>query len=154
MTRDLSDENVDGRGSVRAEGHRCAYAQEVQSAARRGRGNEMMRLVNIALAIGLLATGAAAQSSGQTEGTVRGVVFTVDASATHAVVPAAKILLDGPIHLEAKSDSEGKFAFNPVPAGSYTITAQASGMTTQLSVTVIAGTVSEVALEMKIQAVV
>ena len=53
----------------------------------------MRRLVNIALAIGLLATGAAAQSSGQTEGSVRGVVFTVDASATRAVVPAAKISL-------------------------------------------------------------
>jgi len=114
----------------------------------------MMRLVNIALAIGLLATGAAAQSSVQTEGTVHGVVFTVDASATQAVVPAAQILLDGPIHLEAKSDSEGKFAFNPVPSGSYTITAQASGMTAQLSLTVMAGAVSEVALEMKIQAVV
>jgi len=111
----------------------------------------MMRLVNIALAVVLLAAGAAAQSSGQTEGTVRGVVFTVDASATQAVVPSAQILLDGPIHVEAKSDSEGKFAFNGVLPGFYTITAQASGMTTQQSVTVIGSVVSEVALEMKIQ---
>src|SRR5215475_4596830 len=104
----------------------------------------MMRLLNIALAIVLLATGAAAQSSGQTEGSVRGVVFTVNASATHAVVPAAQVSLDGPVHLEAKSDSEGKFAFNPVPSGSYTITAQASGMATRQSVTVMAGAVSEI----------
>jgi hypothetical protein len=114
----------------------------------------MMRFMNIALAIVLLATCAAAQSYRQTEGTVRGVVSTVDASATHAVVPAAQLSLDGPVHLEAKSDSEGKFAINVVPFGSYTITAQAPGMTTQQNVTVTAGAVSQIALEMKIQAIV
>ena len=72
----------------------------------------MTRLVNIALAIGLLATGASAQSSGQTEGTVRGVVFTLDSSATRAVVPAAQILLDGPIHVEAQSEDRKSTRLN------------------------------------------
>jgi len=80
--------------------------------------------MNIALSIVLLATCAAAQSSRQTVGTVRGVVFTVDVSTAHAVVRDAQISLDGPTHLEAKSDGEGRFAFNPVPSGSYEVTAQ------------------------------
>jgi outer membrane receptor protein involved in Fe transport len=81
------------------------------------------------------------------------VVFTVAANATHAAVPSAHISLDGPIHVEAASDSEGKFTFNEVPSGSYTITAQVPDMRTQQSVTVLAGAVSEIALEIKVQTV-
>jgi outer membrane receptor protein involved in Fe transport len=136
------------------ERHSLAYAREVHSSARRERENKMTRLVNVALIIGLLATCASAQGPGQTEGGVRGVVSAVDASARHAVVPAANISLDGPIHVKAKSDSEGKFAFGAVPSGSYTVTAQAPGMTAHQNVTVKAGAVSEITLEMKIQTVV
>jgi hypothetical protein len=111
------------------------------------------RIARIALAIGLLVTYAPAQSPGQTDGTIRGVVFTVDANGEHAVIPTAKISLDGPKHIEADTNSEGKFAFDSVPSGSYTITAQAPSMTTQQNVTVTAGAVSEIVLEMKIQTV-
>ena len=89
----------------------------------------MTRLVLTALAIGLLATYAFAQGPARTDATVRGVVFTVDASGARAVIPAAKVSLAGPVQIEAESDNEGKFAFNTVPSGSYTITAQAPGMT-------------------------
>lgn len=113
----------------------------------------MTRLIYISLALGLLATCASPQSPAWSDGTVRGVVFTVDASGGQVFVPAANVSLDGPIHVEAESNGEGKFAFTAVPTGSYTIIAQAPGMTTQQGVTVTAGTVSELALEMKIQTV-
>jgi outer membrane receptor protein involved in Fe transport len=113
----------------------------------------MTRLIFISLALELLAACAYPQSPASTDGTVRGVVLTIDASGAEAIVPAAKVSLDGPVHAGAESDSEGKFAFTAIPAGSYTITAKAPGMTTQQGITVIAATVSEVALEMKIQTV-
>jgi hypothetical protein len=106
-----------------------------------------------ALAIGLFAVAASAQDPKPTSGTVRGAVFTVNASGAHAVVPATRVALDGPVHLEAESDSEGKFAIDAVPPGSYTITAQAPGMTAQQSMTATAGAVSDIALEMKIETV-
>jgi len=114
----------------------------------------MTRLANAALAIGFLAVGAFAQDPKATDAVVRGEVFTVNASAAHAVVPAAKVTLDGPRHLEVESDSDGKFAFNAVPSGLYSLAALAPGMTTQQSVTVTAGAVSEVELQMKVQSVV
>jgi hypothetical protein len=81
------------------------------------------------------------------------VVFTLDASAAQAVVPAARVSLNGPIHRDAESDSQGRFDFDAIPFGSYTITAQAPGMTALQDVTVTTGTVSEIRLEMKIQSV-
>ena len=96
----------------------------------------MKRLVTIALATTLLPVCSFAQSPGSTVGTVRGVVFTVDESAAQAVVPAATVSLDGPIHVATASDGEGKSAFNGVPPGPYTITARAPGMRIQQSVTV------------------
>jgi hypothetical protein len=68
-------------------------------------------------------------------------------------VPATTVTLDGPVHIEAESDSEGKFSFDTVPSGSYTVTAQAPGMTALQSVTVTAGAISDIELEMKIQTV-
>jgi hypothetical protein len=79
------------------------------------------------------------------------VVFTLDASAARAVVPAAKVSLDGPIHRDVESDGQGKFDFDALPSGSYTITAQAPGMAALQGVTVTTGTVSEISLEMKVQ---
>jgi hypothetical protein len=113
----------------------------------------MTRPITIALATTLFAACASAQNSKTADGAAHGVVFTVGANATRSIVPAAKLSLDGPAHFEAESDSEGKFALNAVPSGSYTVTAQAPGMTTQQVVTVTAGAVSEIALEMKIQTV-
>jgi hypothetical protein len=111
------------------------------------------KLAGTAIIIGLLAACVSAQSTGPATGTVDGVVFTVDLNGGHAVVPIARISLDGPRHVEAESDSEGKFAFNAVPPGVYRITAQAPGLVTNRTIEVAAGGVSEIALEMKIQAV-
>jgi outer membrane receptor protein involved in Fe transport len=82
------------------------------------------------------------------------VVFTTEQDTAGSVVPGTKLSLDGPVHFEAESDLEGKFAFNTVPFGSYTITAQAPGLTATQTVEVRAGSVSQLELEMKVQAVI
>jgi hypothetical protein len=67
-------------------------------------------------------------------------------------VPAAKISLDGPVHLEVQTDNEGKFACNAVPPGSYKISAEATRLAATRDVVVTSAKVSEIALEMKIHA--
>jgi hypothetical protein len=114
----------------------------------------MTRFLNITLALGLFAASASAQVAvSPTDGSVRGEVFTVQAGGTHAIVPTAKVLLEGSIHLETESDGDGKFAFKAVPSGSYTISAQGLGLAGQEGLTVAAGATSEVELEMKVKAV-
>src|SRR6185369_8037571 len=107
----------------------------------------MTRFITLALAIELFVTCGSAQIPEKTTGTVRGVVVTLNASASPSAVPGTRVTLDGPVHAETESDSEGKIVLVTVPPGSYTITAQAPGMTTQQNVTVTAGAVSEVSLE-------
>ena len=111
------------------------------------------RLATIGFAWVLLPTFVLGQSPGPATGTVQGVVFTADADGGRSVVAAAKISLDGSSHIEAQSTSEGKFVLRAIPAGAYTITAQASGMAATLRIEVTAETVSEVELQMKLQAV-
>ena len=113
----------------------------------------MQKVASIALALGLIGACAFAQGGGQPNGAVQGLVFITDADGGRSVVPATKITLDGPAHIEVQSDNEGKFAFSTVPAGSYTITADTPGMGATQGVVVTAGAVSQVQLEMKLEAV-
>jgi len=110
------------------------------------------RLAQIVFAIGLLTIGASGQATGPATGTVQGLVFTADADGGRSVVPAAKISLDGPVHLKVQTDNEGKFACNAVPPGSYKVRAEATGLAATQNVEVTPATVAEIALEMKIQA--
>ena len=109
----------------------------------------------IAIALSLVLTAVHVLGQGKTEpsGSIQGVVFTREQDHARSVVPATKLLLDGPTHLETQSDPEGKFAFDAVPSGSYTITADAPGLTAIQSIEVQAGSVSQLELEMKLQAV-
>jgi hypothetical protein len=109
-------------------------------------------LAKIASAIGLLTMSAFAQCAGQVTGVVQGVVFSANADGSRSVVPAAKISLDGPTHIEARSDSKGRFTFDGVPPGSYRISAEAAELAATQNVLVAAATVSEITLEMKIHA--
>jgi hypothetical protein len=111
------------------------------------------KVASIALALGLIGACAFAQGGGQPNGAVQGLVFITDADGGRSVVPVTKITLDGPAHIEVQSDSEGKFAFSIVPAGSYTITANTPGMAATQSVVVTAGAVLQVQLQMKLEAV-
>jgi hypothetical protein len=111
------------------------------------------KVASIALALGLIGACAFAQGGGQPHGAVQGLVFITDADGGRSVVPVTKITLDGPAHIEVQSDSEGKFAFSIVPAGSYTITANTPGMAATQSAVVTAGAVLQVQLQMKLEAV-
>ena len=111
------------------------------------------RLATIASAWVVLANFALAQSRRPATGTVQGLVFTADADGGRSVLPGTRISLDGASHIETQSTPEGKFVLSAIPAGSYTITAQASGMAATQPIAVTAGTVSEVELQMKLQAV-
>jgi len=113
----------------------------------------MTRSMSIALAIGLLNSCAVAQGTGNTTGTVQGVVFTVGADTTHLVVPGTQVSLNGPAHIVTRSNSEGQFAFISVPPGAYTITGQAPGMSATQTIEVQAGAISRVKIELKIDVV-
>jgi hypothetical protein len=113
----------------------------------------MQKVASMALALGLIGACAFAQGAGQPTGAVQGAVFVADADGGRSVVPATKITLNGPTHIEGQSDNEGKVEFSTVPAGSYTITANIPGMAATQGVIVTAGAVSQVQLEMKLEAV-
>jgi outer membrane receptor protein involved in Fe transport len=113
----------------------------------------MQRFVTMALAFGLLTACALSQSAPQPGGSIEGVVFTTEQDHARSVVSGAKLMLDGASHLEAESDGQGKFEFGTVPAGPYTISAQAPGMVATQNLEVRAQSVSQLELEMKVQTV-
>ena len=111
-------------------------------------------VASIAFLLGLLlGTGALAQTKEPTAGAIQGLVFTIDPDGGRSVVPGTKILLDGSSHFEEESDAQGQFAFASVPPGNYALTANAPGLSATGTVAAIAGSVSEVSLEMKLVAV-
>jgi hypothetical protein len=93
----------------------------------------MQRVATSALAFGLLTACALGQSTPEPSGSIQGAVFTTEQDYARSVVPGTKLSLDGALHLEAEGDSEGTFVFSAVPVGSYTITAQAPGLTATTS---------------------
>jgi len=113
----------------------------------------MQRIVTLALAFGLLTGCALGQSKPEASGSIQGAVFMTEQDHARSVVPGTKLSLDGALHLEAESDSEGKFVFSTVPAGFYTITAQAPGLTATQNIEIRAGSDSRLELEMTVQAV-
>jgi len=107
----------------------------------------------LVLVIGLLdASVFAVDTKGET-GTVWGVVFTADADGGRSVVTGAKISLIGPATRETEADAAGKYLFDALPRGSYKLKAQAPGMVATRTVVIAVGTVSEAALEMKVDVV-
>ena len=113
----------------------------------------MQRVLMITIALALLIGCALGQSTPEPTGCIRGVAFTTEQDQARLVVPGTKILLDGPVHLEAESDGQGTFVFNSVPVGSYTLTAEAPGLTATQNVDVRSASVSQLDLEMKVQVV-
>ena len=111
------------------------------------------RLSIIGLACALLNGLALSQNAPQPGGSVQGLAFTTEQDHSRSVVPGTKVSLDGALHLEAESNSEGSFVFPDVPTGVYTVTAHAPGLTATRSVEVRSGSVSQLELEMKLQVV-
>jgi len=111
------------------------------------------RFPSIALAFGLLIGCALGQTAPEPNGSIQGVIFTTAQDNSRSLVPGTKLSLVGPVHLQTESDLEGKFAFDAVTPGSYTITADAPGLAATQEIEVRAGSVSKLELEVKLQAV-
>ena len=113
----------------------------------------MRTSIGIDLAILLLLGLGFAQGSSLALGSIRGDVFTKGTNGEPAVLPAARIVLRGPITKETESDTQGAFAIDGLPPGTYEIEANAPGLYAALAVEVRAGTSSTVPVEMNVAAV-
>ena len=107
----------------------------------------MRALTGIALAILLFLGLGFAQGSFPAPGSIRGEVFTKGTNGEPAVLPGARIVLRGPITKETESDTQGAFAIDGVPSGTYQIEANAPGLSGGLAVEVTPGKSSTVAIE-------
>ena len=113
----------------------------------------MRTSIGIALAILLLLGLGFAQGSSLALGSTRGDVFTKGTNGEPAVLPGARIVLRAPITKETESDTQGAFAIDGLPPGTYEIEANAPGLYAALAVEVRAGTSSTVPVEMNVAAV-
>jgi hypothetical protein len=113
----------------------------------------MRTLIGMALAILLLLGLGFAQGSSPAFGSMRGDVFTKGTNGEPAVLPGARIVLHAPITKDTESDTQGAFAIDGLPPGTYEIEANAPGLYAALAVEVKAGTCSTVPVEMNAAAV-
>ena len=112
----------------------------------------MRTLIGMALAILLLLGVGFAQGSSPAFRSIRGDVFTKGTNGEPALVPGAQILLRVPETRETESDTQGAFAIDRLPPGTYEIEANAPGLYAALTVEVRAGTSSTGPVEMKVAA--
>src|SRR3984957_2185467 len=113
----------------------------------------MRALIGIALTILLFLGLGFAQGSSPAPGSIRGAVFTKGANGEPAVVPAAQIVLRGPVTRETASDAQGALTIDSLPPGRYQIEANALGLSGGLAVEVIPGTSTTVPIEMNVATV-
>ena len=112
-----------------------------------------LKLATLVVILELLGSWALAQDKQPTTGAVQGIVFTIDPDGGRSIVPGAKVSLDGPAHFEGESSAEGKFAITRVAPGAYEVTAKAPGLAAEQEVVVAAGTIKEITVELKVEAV-
>ena len=109
----------------------------------------MRTLIGIALLSGL----GFAQGSSPKPGSIRGDVFTKGTNGEPAVLPGARIVLRRPITNETARDTQGAFAIDGLPPGTYEIEANAPSLYAALAVEVSGCTSSTVPVEMNLAAV-
>jgi len=93
------------------------------------------------------------QDAAVTSGSIRGNVFTQNDAGEPFVFPGVRVALLGPVAKEARSDEKGDYVFDSVPAGTYTVEAQAPGVSAKLGIDVKAGETTVARLELRIDAV-
>jgi len=108
----------------------------------------MRTLIGIALLQGL----GFAQGISPSLGSTRVDVFTKGTNGEPAVLPGARIVLRGPIPKVTQSDTQGAFAIDGLPPGTYEIEANASYLFAALAVEVRAGASSNIPGEMNVAA--
>ncbi len=108
----------------------------------------LLALIGVCLMVSVVM----AQQKPVPTGRLEGTVFVMD-SQGRSYVPGAKVVVSGPAARETESDLEGKFTFADVSAGTYAIDVQFPGLQAAQFVTVQAGAVTQVALELKPEAV-
>jgi len=109
----------------------------------------MRTLIGIALLLGL----GFAQGSFPKLESLKGDVFTKGTNGEPAFLPGARIVLRRPITKETESDTQGAFAVDGLPPGTYEIEANASSLYAALAVEVSGCTSSTVPVEMNVDAV-
>ena len=101
------------------------------------------------LSVCLFAVELCAGQNPDVSGQIHGALFVQD-SQGQSYVANAKVTLQGQtLTMETESDESGKFEFRNVQPGTYSIEAVASGLMGTQIVTVEAGTVAEISLELK-----
>jgi Carboxypeptidase regulatory-like domain len=105
-------------------------------------------LIVLLLAVQCFAVGLPVAGEGEKMGTLKGAVLTQDA-ASRSYVSRAKVQASGPVTVQTETDSKGRFEFEGLPAGTYTLTASAPGLETQQTVTLQPSQVLEVAIELR-----
>ncbi len=113
----------------------------------------MQESVAYIVSILLFVLPAFAQNGSIVSGSIRADVFTKGTNGEPAVLPAAQMILRGPVTRETESDAQGAFAIDGLAPGTYEIEANAPGLYAALAVEVRAGTSSTVPVEMNVAAV-
>ncbi len=113
----------------------------------------MRRILNIVFSTLVLLIPCSAQDGPAIPGSIHGVAVTRNQNGEPAVLPAARIVLHGPVNKEAQSDAQGAFAIDGLPPGIYHIEASAPGLKAELTVEVSPGMVSAIKVELSVAAV-
>lgn len=113
----------------------------------------MRRLVLIAFSLLAPALHSAPQEAVATAGSIRGDVFTRTDGGEKSALAGVRIALHGPADRETQSDAEGRYVFDSVPAGRYTLQASPQGLHGDAVVEVKAGALAEAPLALTLTTV-
>jgi hypothetical protein len=85
--------------------------------------------------------------------TIVGTVFVADPAGDQSFLPGAKVELSGPVSVTTESDEKGKYSFESIPAGSYTVQGFSPGLQAVKIIYVEAGETVQAPLELKVSEV-
>lgn len=109
---------------------------------------KLRQVLRITIGVCFIVSLAAAQQKTVPTGRLEGSAFVMD-SQGRSYVPGARVVLSGAATLEAETSAEGKVVFADVPSGTYAIDIKFAGLEANQFVTIQAGTVTQVSLELK-----